>query len=326
MLQREQDLLIGSIFLGGNKPKTIPCKACESQNGGGRLLPGPGPPSPSPEPPPRPSVRPTWCPNWLQGKPRTCSPRGPYRCCSSLSCRKSRVVVPQSDATLATSSTFPRSDPSDSGSAAPSGRAASPASPAIAPAAAAPAAAMATTAGPPPPPPAAAAPLRPNPSLRLSHRPVAPHLRAHQGGIATPHPPSASPAPPPATAGGRDGRAAREGPGCVPAYSFPRLHGKAGRCPGGLRARSWVVYTRVTDSQEKLWKNQPKHKAVPGAKTFAVMRPSERRDAHQGLQHPPRALLPTGRNTSALCTRRRNRRYPEPTVGLRRGHKFGLLL
>lgn len=57
------------------------------------------------------------------------------------------MVVPQSDATLTTSNTFPCSEPSDSGSAAPSGRADMPPRPAASPRSPPPVAAMASTAG-----------------------------------------------------------------------------------------------------------------------------------------------------------------------------------
>lgn len=98
------------------------------------------------------------------------------------------MVVPQSDATLATSSTLPRSEPSDIGSAAPKGRADIPARPAARPTAAA--AAMVRTAEeatPLPPPPPLPAPSRREPP------PTPP-----RAGPATPErcPAQASPPPP----------------------------------------------------------------------------------------------------------------------------------
>lgn len=72
----------------------------------------------------------TWWPNWLHGKASTVNPRGSKRCCSSRNWVKSRLVVPQSEATLETSSTRPRNEPSSMGSEAPRGRTSSPASPA----------------------------------------------------------------------------------------------------------------------------------------------------------------------------------------------------
>lgn len=71
----------------------------------------------------------TWWPNWLVGKASTEKPWGPKRRCSSWNCSKSRVVVPQSEATFETSNTRPRKEPKSMGSAALSGRAISPARP-----------------------------------------------------------------------------------------------------------------------------------------------------------------------------------------------------
>lgn len=155
---------------------------------------------------PGPATRPTWWPNWLQGKPRTWSPRGPKRCCSSLSCRKSRLVVPQSDATLTTSSTLPCSEPSDSGFAAPRGFASSPCSPAARPPA-----------------------------------PVAAMVRNDEG--ATPLPPlprSARPVPPGAASGPAPSRSRAlprpaSPPAGLPAPPGPGGTRRGGRaCPGGL--------------------------------------------------------------------------------------------
>lgn len=58
VLQRAQDLLVGGVLLRGGAVPSAPGRAA---------APLPAPLSPLH----------TWCPNWLQGKPSTRSPRGP---------------------------------------------------------------------------------------------------------------------------------------------------------------------------------------------------------------------------------------------------------